>query len=202
LQRLWYVAYGSNLSLERFRCYLRGGQPPGGARHYPGCRDPSEPRADVGVLVGGGIYFAGESTVWKGGMAFYDAELPGQVAARAYLLTPDQFKDVLAQEMRQTPPGSALDLSLVHHFGRHSYGPGHYETLIRIGTRHGAPMVTFTSDRHDRPLAAPSEAYLSTMAVGLREAHGWSAARIGAYLAAVPGATSSWTADEVTALAR
>lgn len=200
MPRLWYVAYGSNLSRERFRCYLRGGRPTGGARHYPGCRDPAEPQGDVGVVVRGSIYFAGESTVWKGGMAFYDAEVPGQVAARAYLLTADQFVDVVAQEMRQSP-GSGLDLSLVHHSGRHSYGPGHYETLIRVGTRQGAPMVTFTSDRHDRPLAAPSGAYLSTMAMGLREAHGWSAARVGTYLAGVPGSTGSWTADEVTALA-
>jgi hypothetical protein len=25
---VWYVAYGSNLSAERFSCYLQGGQPP------------------------------------------------------------------------------------------------------------------------------------------------------------------------------
>ena len=27
MQRIWYVAYGSNLSRERFCYYLRGGRP-------------------------------------------------------------------------------------------------------------------------------------------------------------------------------
>ncbi len=42
MQQVWYVAYGSNLSLERFTAYLQGGRPAGGARKYPGCRDPQD----------------------------------------------------------------------------------------------------------------------------------------------------------------
>ena len=32
MERLWYVAYGSNLLLDRFRCYLAGGRAVGGNR--------------------------------------------------------------------------------------------------------------------------------------------------------------------------
>ncbi len=200
MQQLWYVAYGSNLSRDRFRCYLRGGRPAGAVRDYPGCRDPADPRRDAGVFMPGSIYFAGNSSVWGGGMAFYDPQAAGQVAARAYLLTAEQFVDVLAQEMRQTP-GTDLDLSLVHHAGRHSYGSGHYETLILVGTRDGLPMVTFTSDGRRRPVTAPSEAYLTTMAIGIREAHGWSPTRVAEYLSAVPGVAGSWTESAVAKLA-
>ncbi len=201
MQQLWYVAYGSNLSLERFRCYVLGGRPPGGSRRYPGCRDPREPQAVVSLTIPGGIYFAGRSSVWGGGMALYDSRVAGRVAARGYLLSADQFVDVLAQEMRQTP-GVDLDLSPVHDSGEHTFGQGRYETLVRVGSRDGLPMVTFTCSRDAaRDLAAPTAAYLSTMVAGLREAHGWSVTRIADYLAAVPGADGVWTADQIGELA-
>jgi len=201
VQQLWYVAYGSNLSLERFRCYVLGGQPAGGSRRYPGCRDPREPQAVVTLTISGGIYFAGRSSVWGGGMALYDSQATGRVAARGYLLSAEQFVDVLAQEMRQAP-GVELDLSPVHGSGEHTFGPGRYETLVRVGTRDGLPMVTFTCSREAaRDLAAPTADYLATMISGLREAHGWTAARIADYLAAVPGAAGVWTAEQIAALA-
>jgi hypothetical protein len=200
VQRLWYVAYGTNLSLARLRCYLRGGRLPGGTRQYQGCRDHSDPAAAFGTLVSGGIYFTGQSSVWGGGMAVYDPEHPGWVAARAYLLTASQFGDVLAQEMRQQP-GSEVDLTPVHRQGRHSYGPGRYQTLLRVGSRGGFPMLTFTSGHHgSQDLSAPTAAYLRTMAVGLRESHGWSHSRIGAHLASLPGVCGTWTPDQIAAL--
>lgn len=200
MQRLWYVAYGTNLSIARLRCYLRGGRLPGAAREYQGCRDRTDPAATLGIRVPGGIYFTGHSTVWDGGMAVYDAGHPGWVAARAYLLTASQFGDVLAQEMRQQP-GVEIDLSPVHRLGRHSYGPGRYQTLLRVGSRSGLPMLTFTSGQHARrTLSAPTAAYLRTMVVGLRESHGWSNGRIGVHLASVPGAHGSWTPDQIAAL--
>ena len=69
---VWYVAYGSNMNAARFACYISGGRPRGGSRTYLGCRDQSPPRRDVGIHLGGGITFAGSSTVWGGGIAFYD----------------------------------------------------------------------------------------------------------------------------------
>jgi hypothetical protein len=43
-------------------------------------------------------------------MAFYDPYAQGQAAARAYLITTEQFVDVLAQETRRSP-GMSLDLA-------------------------------------------------------------------------------------------
>ena len=201
MQRLWYVAYGSNLSLARFRCYLAGGRPEGGTRDYPGSRDPVGPAASVSLILPGGIFFAGRSSVWGGGMAVLDAQVPGQVAARAYLLSAEQFVDVLAQEMRRSP-GAAVDVALVPEQGRHTLGPGAYETLVCVGTRDGLPLVTFTCDPdHHRELASPTAPYLRTIAGGLRESHGWSPQRIGTYLAAAPGAHGSWSADDIARLA-
>ncbi|MFI0407431.1 histone deacetylase [Actinomadura sp. 3N508] len=195
---LWYVAYGSNLFRERFRCYLSGGRPAGGNRHYTGCRDPRPARADAPVTVPGGIYFGYTSLVWGGGMAFYDPALPGRAAARAYLLTRRQFCDVLSQEMRRGV-GADHDLSEAVARGRQRLGPGRYETVLKVGERDGHPMLTFTSaDPH--PPNAPTAAYLTMLGNGLREAHGWSAERAGAYLAGRPGARGTWTSADISAL--
>ena len=63
-------------------------------------------------------------------------------------------------------------------------------------------MLTFTSGEHDRRiLSTPTAAYLRTMAVGLGEANRWSASRIGAHLASIPGAQGTWTPHQIAALA-
>jgi hypothetical protein len=187
VQHIWYVAYGSNLSRERFCYYLRGGRPDGVERDYPGCRDTSDELDSFGLLISGGVYFAGRSSGWRAGMAFYDPEAPGQVAARAYLITAEQFVDVLAQETRRSP-GMALDLGPVFRGERYSNGVGGYSILVRVGERHGLPLVTFTRDRRSvSTLVAPSVLYLAAMATGLREAHGWSRSQIDRYLSALHG---------------
>lgn len=205
MQRVWYVAYGSNLGLQRFRCYLSGGRPPGATREYGGCRDPREPAGVVGLEVPGGLVFAGRSAVWGGGMAFYDALAPGRVACRAYLLTAEQFADVTAQEMRRPTGGEfARDLArlLTDLESVHTMGAGHYETITRLGVREDAPMFTVThGDVGSLELAAPTAPYLRWIVTGLREAHDWDANRIATYLAAARGLTGGWTREQVVALA-
>jgi hypothetical protein len=187
VKHVWYVAYGSNLSRERFCYYIRGGRPDGSGRHSPGCRDTSEPLDSFGVLIDGSVYFAGHSSGWRAGMAFYDPRATGEVAARAYLITAEQFVDVLAQETRQSI-GITVDLAPAFRGDRYSKGVGGYSTLVRVGERRGAPLVTFTRDLDTAPgLAAPSATYLAAMATGLREAHGWSQMQIDRYLSALPG---------------
>ena len=188
MQRIWYVAYGSNLSRERFCHYLRGGRPDGVVRDYPGCRDTSNELDSFGLLISGSLYFAGRSSGWLAGMAFYDPEGSGAVAARAYLITVEQFIDVLAQETRRSP-GMTLDLVPVFRGERYGNGMGGYPVLVRVGERNGLPLVTFTRERRaPAPFVAPSEPYLAAMAIGLREAHGWSDPQIDRYLSAIPGA--------------
>ncbi|MFI9642912.1 histone deacetylase [Micromonospora sp. NPDC051925] len=202
MELLWYVAYGSNLHADRLGWYLSGGRPPGGLRSYPGCRDCRPPRRTLPVLIPGGVYFAGESRAWTGGMAFYDPELPGVAAARGYLLTRAQFADLAAQEMYR-PPGDdlpALDVAVTD--GRATIGPGRYETLLRVGVRDGLPMLTFTAPGRasDVEWTPPAPVYLRMIADGLREAHGWSAARTVDYLAGRPGVAGHWPRPRLAAL--
>ncbi|MGK5743291.1 histone deacetylase [Micromonospora sp. URMC 103] len=200
--QVWYVAYGSNMLAARLTTYLAGGCPPGARRTYPGCRDPRPPRRTTPVWLPGGVYFAGESRAWTGGMAFYDPDLPGRAAARAYLLTAGQFADVAAQEMHR-PPGADLDLlGEAVTTGRATLGPGRYETLVCPGRRDDLPLLTFTAPGPASavPWTAPARHYLGTIARGLHEAHGWPAARVADYLGGRPGVADAWERGDVEAL--
>jgi hypothetical protein len=188
---VWYVSYGSNMSAGRLAVYLEGGVPPGGNRSNPGARDSTLPRRSVPVDLPGALYFAGASRQWGGGVAFYDhdAREPSHgapTAARAYLVTAEQFADVAAQEMYRVPQeGDPLEEVVLGGIdgGRHHVGPGRYETLVEVGVLDDAPMLLFTSPHgidhveHTRPSAA----YLKTMAAGLKESHQWDDDEVSAY---------------------
>lgn len=200
---VWYAAYGSNMHRRRLRCYLAGGRPSGGAITLPGCRDTAEPRESRPVTLPGLLYFATESLTWTGGRAFYTPSAPGETAAHAYLITAQQFSDIVAQEMYR-PPGDDLDLTEVLADGRHALGPGRYETLVHAGDLDGHPILTCTAPwRHtDLPGNPPAAAYLRHLAAGLAESHGWPLTRIAEYLATRPGAAPRWTPDAVLDLLR
>ncbi|GAA2797042.1 hypothetical protein GCM10010505_25300 [Kitasatospora aburaviensis] len=195
---VWYAAYGSNMHAERLNVYLRGGRPAGGARSCPGARDGRPPRRSVPVVLPGVLYFASLSLVWTGGSGFYDPGADGEMPARAYLLTAEQFGDIAQQEMRREPLGD-LDLSTVLVTGRERLGPGRYETLVCPGDLDGLPVLTFTASWSpaEAVLNAPSAAYLRNLASGLAEAHGWGPGRAADYLSSRPGAAGHWTADAV-----
>lgn len=201
---VWYVTYGSNMHAARFACYLSGGTPPGGARTYPGCRDSQPARDTRPVWLSGEMYFALESKVWGGGMAFYDPDRSGSAAARAYLITAGQFADIVAQEMHREP-NKGLDLETVIATGRSQLGPGRYETLLLPEWLDQHPMLTFTApwQTHEVELNAPSGRYLRMLGGGLRETHNWDTRQVAEYLAKRPGAHGVWTPAAIAdALAR
>jgi hypothetical protein len=184
---VWYVSYGSNMSLARLACYIEGGCPPGGSRHNPGARDSRLPRRTAPVDLPGRVYFAGESPQWGGGVAFYDHEAVGPTAARAYLVTAEQFADIATQEMYRVPePGNPLEAVVVGGLrnGHHQLGPGRYETLIEVGRLDGAPLLTFTAPHgiDHVPHTPPSPSYVAMLAAGLRESRGWDRERVDEYL--------------------
>ncbi|NYD40672.1 histone deacetylase [Nocardioides panaciterrulae] len=194
MSHVWYVSYGSNMSSTRLACYLEGGRPPGGSRSHPGARDATPPRRSVPVDLPGTLYFAGESPQWGGGgVAFYDHDTPGWTAARGYLVTAEQFADIAAQEMHRVPEdGDPLEQVVLEPLagGRHTAGPGRYETLVEVGRHEGLPLLTFTAPHGAEAVdhSHPAPPYLATIAEGLRESRLWDEDRIEAYVDAVtPG---------------
>jgi hypothetical protein len=175
---IWYAAYGSNLSRERFHIYLNGGTPDGATHRYPGCRDATPPRDDRSLELSGlELCFGGSSQTWGGGVAFVRAAPARSVKARLYLITHEQFLDVVAQE-NWLEPGSIDDGERI---GDHMYG-----FVPRAGEVDGIP-VRFVTQAPDAELRPPTLAYVAHIAAGLREAHGMDDAAIEAYLRSAPG---------------
>lgn len=193
-RRVWYTSYGSNMHLDRLACYIKGGQPPGANRVYPGCRDQALPSRSVPVELKGALYFATESPVWGGGRAFYDPGREGRLYARAHLVSASQFADIAAQEMYRDP-GVDLDLSEALTSGVARLGNGRYETLVCAGQMDGVPVLTFTAPWSADEVAPvpPSSAYVRFLAVGLLQAGAWDAATIADYVASSPGAAGTWS---------
>ncbi|MFH9416197.1 histone deacetylase [Streptomyces rochei] len=200
---VWYTSYGSNMHLDRLAAYIKGGQPPGAAKEYPGCRNRVMPTRSIPVELTGAMYFATESPVWGGGRAFYDPHADGRVLARAHLVTAQQFADIAAQEMYREP-GEDIDLVEALTVGRAKLGEGRYETLVCAGQVDGMPVLTFTAPwrMDDVPWIPPSSAYVRFLASGLLSAGVWDQEAVAAYVAACPGAAGRWSEQSIMHLLR
>lgn len=182
MTHIWYAAYGSNLSRERFEIYLTGGTPRGASHAYPGCRDGSPPLDDVADVITAELAFGGTSTTWGGGVAFLVPSATGTAFARLYLLTIEQVADVIAQENWLEPGEVVIDDVMLDRTttlpGSHMYG-----TVLALQRRENVPVLAVSQDP-GTPRNAPSDAYVSHIADGLREAHGLTYAQVDAYIRA------------------
>lgn len=182
-EKIWYAAYGSNLSRARFDCYLNGGCPDGATHTFPGCRDRSPPADEATGELDGQLCFGGWSQTWQGGVAFLRSQSGVRLKARLYLVTFDQFADVVAQENWLVPGTIEIEPSeeQVVLDGDHTY-----RLVIPLGRHDGIPVLTI-SQLATTDTALPPDAYLRYIAAGLEESHGMSVDEIVAYLSAAPG---------------
>ena len=140
---------------------------------------------------------AGASRVWRGGIAFHHPDGPGELAARADLVSVGQFSDVVAQEARR-PVGS--DLALDQDGRRRWPTPsGIYESVLHVGDLDGLPLLMITSLQPLTP-TAPSTPYLRAIMGGLRETFGWGVDERVGYLLRAPGVSPAWTAEQLAEL--
>ena len=188
---VWYVAYGSNLLLERFACYILGGKAPGCTRRNRGARDHAPPQAEAAMFVDRPLYFARSASSWqRGGVAFVDPE-PGPAAetlARPYLITREQFVDLLRQE--NDDPEADCDPAAVQAAGGIlRVSEGWYGSVLLLGEVDGAPLLTFTDGGGalNADIRAPSKPYLQCMIAGLRETFGLNKQGVRKYLEPLPG---------------
>jgi len=195
-REVFYAAYGSNLSAERFACYIAGGTAPGASRALPAARDRRQPESWQALRLPGRLSFRGHSSTWGGAPAVFEPATPTEQAgtevfARAWHLRWGQFEDVMAQENgRATRPLVVGPTALVDGSSM-LVGPGRYDRLVCVGTLDGVPVLTFTAPV---PLEwvtpeAPSLSYLAHIITGLRETFGLVDPAVVDYLGGAPGAT-------------
>ena len=96
---VWYAAYGSNISRERFMRYI--------AR----CTDQTEPVESEAFILPYDIFFATNSRMWDGmGVAFLDDGKPGMSAGRIYRISRSQFTQI--QRMEGSFYGKRINLGM------------------------------------------------------------------------------------------
>ncbi|HZV69556.1 MAG TPA: hypothetical protein VFG10_08430 [Saprospiraceae bacterium] len=174
-KHIWYASYGSNLLEERFLCYIRGGQPVGSKKPYDGCRDKSLPVVKEEFYISSELYFAKESDSWdNGGVAFIKTNFEPKQSTfgRIYLITPEQFIDVVKQE---TNGSDSLHIDFGNAISEGSLifkDPSWYGNLIYLGIQYDYPIFTFTNKINLTPTTKPSTQYLKTIISGIQEAFG------------------------------
>ena len=67
---------------------------------FVGCKDKTIPLEERKYFFNHPIYFAGTSKVWGGGIAFLDYQHKGKSFGKIYKIKMNQFKGILAQELR------------------------------------------------------------------------------------------------------
>ena len=172
---VWYAGYGSNLLRSRFDCYIKGGRPEGSTNIYPGCRDKTDPRANRPITLRHEFFFADHSAAWNGAVGFIRPIASNATThARMYLVSYDQFNDVVRQENGRDVPGDMivpLYEQLLHSDRWQIAGLRLYGRLLKMGMQGEYPILTFTATRDDFAVAPPSEAYIKVIVSGLEETY-------------------------------
>ena len=199
---IWYASYGSNVNRARFLCYLQGGTPDGTTVAQRGARDNSPPRGDAACVFGSAIRFAGHSARWDGAPAFLEHR-PATAGAlgRRYLITKEQFVDVVAQENRADGVVS-IPFDDVQPDTHTVIDTHFYDAIVGLHPVDGIPVATFTSSKppEHRPAAPPSSAYLGTIARGLAQVHELDDKTLAHHLHRADGVAPAWSVAEIQRL--
>eukprot|EP00897_Mesotaenium_endlicherianum_P009829 jgi/Mesen1/8875/ME000530S08285 len=213
---VWYASYGSNMWHDRFMCYIRGGKVAGMDTAVAGCRDQTAPVAAQGMSVPYRMWFGRSKTAtWGlGGVCFLDPTPSPHHSAfiRMYLITLEQFNDVVKQENGRSAANERPLLVTLSHVQRlrssataAAAAPpplsllrtldvvpgGWYGTVAYLGEKEGAPILTFTCSSEDvakfyeghLAVNPPSSRYSFVVAKGLVDHIGLSPEEAHAYIA-------------------
>ena len=175
---VWYASYGSNLLYDRFMCYIKGGYCTVNNRYYRGCSDKTPPKDRRPITMNHELYFAEKSGSWEGkGVAFIKTKRDENVRTlgRMYLITKDQFTQVVRQENGSSPNSSYITINFkkTTYQGQSKINAGLYSRVIYLGEEEGDPKFTFTGDWDDDAihLNKPCGAYLQTIKRGLKDTY-------------------------------
>lgn len=182
---VWYASYGSNMSQDRFNCYISGGKPKGSTKTYKGCTDKTPAIKSQAIRIPGSIYFAKKSKTWhNGGVAFLNTDTKGSTPGRMHLITEEQFDEVLYQETG-SKNHIKPDLNIAINEGHLIIRPeSWYGKVVFLGNEDGIPIFTFTNSIFlEQEINEPNIDYVNTIRVGLMETWCLNEQEIDCYLA-------------------
>lgn len=162
---IWYATYGSNLSADRFRCYIEGKGHEKVMMVHTGCRNKTIWKESECTIMPGKIYFGNVSGSWgRSGVAFYDAKAEGQTYMRLYKITWGQLQDIQKQE---------------------GDSPRWYGMRICLGVnKDGCPIYTITSEAKNQQ-NPPHKDYVDLIYTALVNECGYSEKDVKKYMESI-----------------
>lgn len=194
---VWYASYGSNLSYDRFMCYIEGGRPLGSNQIEKGCLDKAPPVKDKAVTIRHELRFVQRSKRWNNQGVAVISHAPSdgfETLGRMYLITKEQFYHVVMQENNLSCSETcAFDLPKVGEML--VIAQGLYGRILCIGQEEGYPIYTFTSVKAEEELMinGPCEAYLQMIARGMLEIYDLSTMQLVNYFKDLKGVAGHYT---------
>jgi len=200
---VWYACYGSNLSRERFLCYIKGGQPKNSTRTEIGCTDKTLPVSDSIYQLNRPLYFAKNAAHWNNGGAGFiglNPEPENFTFSRKYLITKQQFIELVNQENRTS--GIKIDFEEVINLKSKVICEGRYGNLLFLENFEEIPVFSFTINEKmgDSEFVKPDPIYLKTIIAGLNEIYKLSNSEYVDYLLRKPGILNNYSKKELLAL--
>ncbi len=209
---VWYACYGSNLNNSRFYYYIKGGVFKVTGRVHPGCQDKTLPIKERRYTINHELYFSKKSNSWENkAVAFISAKSNKAHATKCllYLITRQQFTDILIQENSSVPPmpeivpnlesakqGEEVLVGMTEQFNW-------YGRLLYLGEYDGYPIYSFTSKEPDETILAtePGAKYLKVIGNGLMDNFEMSNLDAATYLIQQRGIIgSNWTIERISNL--
>ncbi|MDP4084086.1 MAG: hypothetical protein Q8934_05660 [Bacillota bacterium] len=199
---VWYASYGSNINSHRFLCYIQGGKPEGSSKVETGCKDPSLPLDETNYIIDHPLYFAKDAGRWDfQGVAFIglDKDETSNTLSKMYLITVEQFLDVVKQENNGIEFEIDLNEVKIHGskiFREHAW----YGNMLYLGEKNEYPIFTFTSPWgiDEIKWKKPSNPYLKTIITGLQETY--TNKEIYEYFKDKPGIKGEYSDEELAKL--
>lgn len=185
---VWYAVYGSNLSKQRFSCYLQGGKPTYGKITDNPCSDSNLPSENHPSTIPYRLYFAlppkkKKTNNWgQGGVAYIEPYKEKNkdywTKGRIWKITRDQYDEVKIKE------GAS------------------YKHEIPLGSRDGIPIITITNPNKLTNVLQPSDSYLKTIIEGLRKTYDMDDDAIVSYLIEKEGIINKYTKNQLMTVAQ
>ena len=204
-EHIWYASYGSNILEERFHCYIQGGNPKGSSTSYHGCKDKTLPIDNKDFYISSELYFAKKSVnSWNsGGVGFISNEFGNEsTLSRIYLITKQQFVDVLKQECNIDQEMEIDFDSIISNGSIVLKETKWYNKIIYLGNQSEKPIFTFThhGDYFDE-INKPDENYLKIIMEGIKEITNFNEYDLANYFANLKGIIGEYSTEDLIKIA-
>ena len=195
---LWYLSYGSNLSRDRFMCYIEGGKPKNSSKIEKGCVDKTPPKDDRSHIINHALYFARRSKKWNnGGSCILSIKFDkGKITyGRKFLIKVNQFLDIVGQN--NNVENIQIDFDEIIKNGSKSINNSLSGNILYLGDEDNYPIFTFTSHFDETEYVKPDILYLATIGAGVKDTFKMTVEQVTDYFMGLDGIKQNYLRNDL-----